>query len=155
MVKIKRLMILFYFIGCYQCVIISQTLHDDVLLILESRPTAEIFNIKRESAPTPISLNQTSEIKLLFVGLIRAYQLTISSQDMPTCVFHPSCSRFSSMAFQRAGMIKGSLLTFDRLQRCNGIPAGRMPYKFNFELGKFLDPVDNYTSEEPYEPISH
>ena len=37
---------------------------------------------------------ETSELKYAATGLIRLYQKFVSSQDGPTCSFHPSCSRF-------------------------------------------------------------
>jgi putative component of membrane protein insertase Oxa1/YidC/SpoIIIJ protein YidD len=34
------------------------------------------------------------------------------------CVFDPSCSRYSELAFRRYGFIKGGLATLKRLHRC-------------------------------------
>ncbi|MGC9363327.1 MAG: membrane protein insertion efficiency factor YidD [Fidelibacterota bacterium] len=71
---------------------------------------------------------------------IRIYQKSISSQDLPSCVFHPSCSRFAFGAIERFGPVKGILLAGDRLLRCN--PFAHNYYKFDGE--KFSDPVERY-----------
>jgi putative component of membrane protein insertase Oxa1/YidC/SpoIIIJ protein YidD len=87
-------------------------------------------------------------IKATPIYAIRFYQKFISSQDMETCSFHPSCSRFSGMAFQKTSFIKGLFLTSDRLQRCSGFPGIDKYYEFNTQYGKLNDPVENYISLE-------
>jgi putative component of membrane protein insertase Oxa1/YidC/SpoIIIJ protein YidD len=84
------------------------------------------------------------EHKLLFVGLIRLYQKTVSSQDMSVCNFWPSCSRFGETAVRRAGLFKGLLLTSDRLQRCNGMSFNSRVYRYDRTRGKLIDPVEEY-----------
>jgi len=94
--------------------------------------------------PTEKSLTQpVSTLNLLkSSGLvwIRIYQIGISSQDLPACVFHPSCSRFAMQAIQKYGIVKGILLSSDRLLRCN--PFAYQYYPFDGE--KFSDPVEKY-----------
>lgn len=71
---------------------------------------------------------------------IRIYQTVIASQDLPSCVFHPSCSRFAFDAIKQYGAIKGILLSTDRLMRCNPFA-----YKYyQFDGSKFADPVLKY-----------
>ncbi len=76
-------------------------------------------------------------------GWICIYQKTISTQDLPSCVFHPSCSRFALAALSEFGSVKGYLLTADRLLRCN--PFAYFYYPFDGE--KFVDPVSTYRFE--------
>lgn len=71
---------------------------------------------------------------------IRIYQKGISSQDLPACVFHPSCSRFAFACIKEYGILKGTLLAADRLLRCN--PFAYKYYRFDGE--KFKDPVGDY-----------
>ena len=85
---------------------------------------------------------ETSELKLVATGLIRIYQKFISSQDGPTCNFQPTCSRFGMACIQEYGMIRGLLLTADRLIRCNGSQAGH--YHKDSVTGKYIDPVSDY-----------
>ena len=91
----------------------------------------------------------TSEVKLLGIGLIRFYQLFISSQDMPVCNFIPSCSQFGMETIKKYGFFRGVLLTSDRLQRCHGMTKRYSPqyYPFDEKTGKLFDPVENYSKE--------
>jgi putative component of membrane protein insertase Oxa1/YidC/SpoIIIJ protein YidD len=83
-----------------------------------------------------------SGIESLLKGAIRFYQAFISSQDMPACNFVPSCSQFGAEAITRLGVIRGILLTSDRLQRCNGVSASR--YQIDYNSGKLIDPIQTY-----------
>jgi len=76
---------------------------------------------------------------------IRIYQKGISSQDLPSCVFHPSCSRFAFGCIEQYGVFRGILLAADRLLRCN--PFVRKYYEFDGE--KFVDPVARYDFVRP------
>ena len=87
---------------------------------------------------------ETSELKLVATGLIRLYQKFISSQDGPTCSFSPSCSRFGMACIQEYGVLRGVLLTADRLIRCNGSQSRH--YHKDSVTGKYLDPVSDYTA---------
>lgn len=52
------------------------------------------------------------------VKLIRYYQSRISKKLGNRCVFDPSCSHYSEMAYREKGFIHGSILTINRLYRC-------------------------------------
>ena len=91
-----------------------------------------------------LNLQETSEPKLVAAGLIRLYQKFISSQDGPACNFVPSCSRFGMACIQEYGMLRGLLLTSDRLLRCNGSPSTH--YHRDQISGKFIDPVSDYAA---------
>lgn len=88
------------------------------------------------------NLQETSELKLASAGLIRLYQKFISNQDGPACNFVPSCSRFGMGCIQEFGMLRGLLLTSDRLLRCNGSESSHH-YK-DETTGKYIDPVLDY-----------
>jgi len=88
-------------------------------------------------APRP-SEAPPAEWKLPALGAIRAYQLFLSSQDAPSCPFHPSCSRFGRQAIRRHG-VQGLLMTSDRVLRCNGIGLERYP--LDPRTGKRDDPT--------------
>ena len=87
---------------------------------------------------------EPSELKLAATGLIRLYQKFISSQDGPTCKFVPSCSRFGMGCIQEYGVVRGILLTADRLLRCNGSQSRH--YHKDSGTGKYLDPVSDYAA---------
>ena len=108
-----------------------------------------IRNANRITTPKPqeasrFNLQETAEIKLAAAGLIRLYQKFISSQDGPACTFVPSCSRFGMACIQEYGMLRGLLLTSDRLLRCNG-SVSRHYYK-DEATGKYIDSVSDYAA---------
>ena len=87
---------------------------------------------------------ETSELKFVATGLIRLYQKFVSSQDGPTCNFQPTCSRFGMACIQEYGVIRGVLLTADRLLRCNGSQSQH--YHKDSVTGKYIDPISDYVA---------
>lgn len=88
------------------------------------------------------NLQETSELKFAATGLIRLYQKFISSQDGPTCNFTPTCSRFGMACIEKYGMLRGILLTADRLLRCNTFQSTH--YHKDLRTGKSIDPISDY-----------
>lgn len=80
---------------------------------------------------------------VLLIGMIKFYQFFISTQDMPVCNFTPSCSQFGANSLREFGVLRGILLTSDRLQRCNGFSAPY--YQIDYQSGKYIDPVQTYS----------
>lgn len=90
-----------------------------------------------------LTLKETSELKLAFSGLIRFYQLYISSQDVPSCNFTLTCSRFTTKAIREYGAFHGILMGSDRIQRCFG--PSRKYYPIDPRTGYAIDyPVEAY-----------
>ncbi len=112
----------------------------DLAFILKINP----IKIKKEKPQNVSHFNplETSELKLAATGLIRLYQKFISSQDGPSCNFTPTCSRFGMACIQEFGMLRGLLLTTDRLIRCNGLESTH--YHKDPSTGKYIDPVTDY-----------
>lgn len=113
----------------------------------EATDLAFILNVNPISKETPktsihLHLQETSELKLAAIGLIRLYQKYISSQDGPTCNFTPTCSRFGMACIQKYGIFRGILLTADRLIRCNGSVSDH--YIKDPITEKYIDPITNY-----------
>ncbi len=130
----------YFFISCFIFSILGMNsktqaqIASDLNFIIAYNP---IDSIKVKKFPS-FSFNETNELKLSLMGLIRGYQLFISTQDMPVCNFDPSCSNFGMVAFKEYGIFHGLLMTSDRLQRCHGM--GRKYYPINPETGKSNDP---------------
>ena len=93
----------------------ASSIKRDYDLILKNIKLSE----KNQFESDEFTLKNSSELKTASSGLIRLYQVLISSQDSPACNFTPSCSRFTSTAIRKAGLFKGSLLGADRLLRCH------------------------------------
>jgi putative component of membrane protein insertase Oxa1/YidC/SpoIIIJ protein YidD len=52
------------------------------------------------------------------VRSLRWYRQSISPRLGHRCVFEPSCSRYSELAFRNNGLLRGVFLTLHRLSRC-------------------------------------
>jgi putative membrane protein insertion efficiency factor len=75
-------------------------------------------------------------ISLLFIALIRFYQLFISPWTPATCRYTPTCSTYSIQALQKHGAIKGSYLAVKRILSCNpwgGHGHDPVPEVFSFK----------------------
>ncbi len=57
-------------------------------------------------------------------GAIRAYQRFVSPLLPPSCRFSPSCSRYTLIAVQKHGVLKGGLMGAWRILRCNPFSKG-------------------------------
>jgi len=118
----------------------SQVTNDMKLIVSHNPP----------ESPGDSTNNKKSQVKIPtdpeeLVGMsIKIYQYFISSQDLPSCVFTPSCSRFAEQAIYNFGLLKGLLLTSDRLQRCHSLDDKSDWYTFNFSKKRFNDPLDRY-----------
>ncbi len=86
-------------------------------------------------------LRLTSVFSLPVLALIRFYQKNISKQIRSRqCRFNPTCSHYACEAIARYGLIRGGLLTYRRISRCNpSHPAGDDPvpkeYEYSLEFG--------------------
>jgi putative component of membrane protein insertase Oxa1/YidC/SpoIIIJ protein YidD len=67
------------------------------------------------------------------------YKNFISPQDYSNCTFIPSCSEYSKIALEEMGLVRGYLMTFDRLCRCHGFSPRK--YTFDQESGRLIDKV--------------
>jgi hypothetical protein len=61
--------------------------------------------------------------RLLLLGAISLYRLTLSGWLGGQCRFSPTCSRYAEEAIKTHGAFKGSFLMVRRVLRCN--PFGR------------------------------
>jgi putative membrane protein insertion efficiency factor len=122
-------------------ILVSPTPADEASDLAFIRKANPITTPKPQEA-VRFNLQETSELKLAAAGLIRLYQEFISSQDGPACNFVPSCSRFGMACIQEYGMVRGLLLTADRLLRCNGSQSSH--YHTDEVTGKYIDAVSDY-----------
>lgn len=63
-------------------------------------------------------------VRLVLIGLIRLYQLTLSGWLGGQCRFYPSCSKYAAEAIARHGALRGVALATWRLARCGPFTAG-------------------------------
>jgi uncharacterized protein len=63
-------------------------------------------------------------MRALLVGVVRAYQLLLSSWMPASCRFQPSCSNYAIEAVRRHGAGAGAYLAAARIVRCGPWCAG-------------------------------
>ncbi len=78
--------------------------------------------------------NNKNEVQFAFSTLFLAYKTFFSSQDLTVCTFTPSCSEFGILSVKKYGVVKGGVMTMDRLTRCNGLS----PQNYEFDKKTFL-----------------
>ncbi len=62
----------------------------------------------------------------ILIGVVRCYQLAISSWTPASCRFTPSCSAYAIEAIERHGGVRGAWLAARRIGRCH--PWGGFGY---------------------------
>ena len=93
----------------------------------------------------PKTFLNSNPVSLLFGGSLYLYQNHFSQHLSASCLYHPSCSDFGKHAIQEFGLIKGTFLSLDRLNRCNRIAATDLnPAEIDREKHRFHDPVKLY-----------
>jgi putative membrane protein insertion efficiency factor len=60
--------------------------------------------------------------------LLRAVLPSLGAAGAPTCKYHPSCSRYASLALREHGILKGSAKAAWRILRCNPWSHGGVDY---------------------------
>jgi len=119
---------------------------DNLLFVMATRgfacegcgPEGTSTPIAPERKSDPNAARATNELEILALGALRLYQLFISTQDRPSCMFTPTCSNYALQAIRRYGLLRGVLMASDRFQRCNG--WGRELYPVDPATGKLYDP---------------
>jgi putative membrane protein insertion efficiency factor len=80
--------------------------------------------------------------RLLLVGLIRLYRLTLSGWLGGQCRFYPSCSHYAEEAIRTHGAVRGSLMAAWRIARCGPFTAGGVDHvPAKLATGESYDPV--------------
>ena len=63
-------------------------------------------------------------MKKVFIKLIEFYQKAISPWLGHNCKYYPTCSEYAKQAIEKYGAIKGTLISFKRILRCNPFSKG-------------------------------
>lgn len=84
---------------------------------------------------------ETSSVNIALLGMVSLFRNTISRADGPDrCGFRPSCSAYGYRAIKEHGPLIGTLMTGDRLIRCNIWKRPGTDYVL-LPNGKLFDPV--------------
>lgn len=133
MTLVKNISTIVIFLLLSSSISLAQTKED---IVLSSK-------MMDRAAPKPnweFAKNNTNELQMLFSGLFLGYKSLLSSQDGASCTFTPSCSEYGMIAVKKKGVLIGTISTFDRLTRCNGLSPEK--YGRDRKTGLFIDPVD-------------
>lgn len=82
----------------------------------------------------------TSIPKVLVLAGFTFYKKFITNQDIPGCLYCPTCSQYMLQSVQKHGVL-GIVPGLERLKRCNATEAKRELYKRD-ENGRFIDYVE-------------
>ena len=63
-------------------------------------------------------------MKRFLLAIIKGYQTYLSPMLRPCCRFTPTCSQYAREAIEKHGPVKGVLLAFWRILRCNPFCRG-------------------------------
>jgi len=92
-------------------------------------------------------LKKINPVNIGFGGTLFVYQNLLSKQISAGCLYTPSCSEFSKNAIREYGLVKGIILSDDRIHRCNGFLARDLKkHKPDPITNRYQDPVSKYKS---------
>lgn len=126
----------------------SQTKFNDIALFKSKDDSGRKDSLNNRSLMTIKKHKQLNKFNPLYAALKGAmfvYQNAISPQISSDCVFTQSCSNFSKSAINKFGLIKGVLLTADRLTRCSNGTKEETETLYINQAGKITDPSGQYT----------
>jgi len=63
-------------------------------------------------------------MKMIFIGIIKLYQLLLSPFLGKNCRFYPTCSAYAIEAIEVKGIMGGSWLGFKRITKCHPFSSG-------------------------------
>ena len=88
--------------------------------------------------------HETNPVNIVASTGFRLYQTLISPSQGDVCNFSPSCSHFAKSSIEEHGIVLGSLMASDRLQRCNPWALGLLgKYYHGIREHKIHDPVQS------------
>ena len=64
--------------------------------------------------------------RMILIGLIRLYRVTLSGMLGGQCRFEPTCSHYGEQAIRSHGAVRGSVMAAGRILRCQ--PFGKAGY---------------------------
>ncbi len=93
----------------------------------------------------PLVIRRINPVGILFGGSLFLYQNVLSKHISADCLYSPGCSEFSKQAIKEYGLFKGTILTIDRVNRCNRIAAQDLRhYNPDPKTRRYSDPVSRY-----------
>lgn len=97
----------------------------------------------------PSAFVRYNPLTIVLGSLMWTYQKVISPQFSSSCLYSPSCSAYSMDLISDYGIIRGVILTTDRLMRCNRLAL--MDYRsweVDSRIGKIIESTRYYSLDE-------
>jgi len=93
----------------------------------------------------PSLIKKINPVNIVFGGTLYVYQNIISKQISSGCLYTPGCSEFSKNAIMEYSLMKGVILSADRVYRCNRYVALDLgDNRRDPNTNRYPDPVSKY-----------
>jgi putative membrane protein insertion efficiency factor len=90
-------------------------------------------------------IKKINPVHIVFGISLYVYQNVISRHISANCLYTPSCSEFSKDAIRDYGVLKGAILSVDRLNRCNILSAMDLKnHRLDPVTNRYPDPAARY-----------
>jgi putative component of membrane protein insertase Oxa1/YidC/SpoIIIJ protein YidD len=100
----------------------------------------------------PSLIKKINPVNILFGTTLYVYQNVFSRQLSAKCLYTPSCSEFSKDAIRKYGLLKGAILSVDRVNRCGKIPSIDLKnYRKDPGTNRYPDPASRYKREKKHD----
>lgn len=100
----------------------------------------------------PSVLKKINPVNIVFGATIYIYQNVFSRHISSRCLYTPSCSEFSKDAIREFGIVKGTFLSADRINRCSFFAAMDLKNRrLDPKTQQYPDPVSRYKKVKKYD----
>lgn len=86
-------------------------------------------------------------VRLILIGCIKVYRVSLSGWLGGQCRFYPSCSRYAEEAIRAHGAVRGSWMALWRVLRCNPFGAGGIDHVQGGRVAESYDDVVRRASD--------
>jgi putative membrane protein insertion efficiency factor len=127
------------------CTLSGQSVSSDLKLIQNAIESHD-HEKGHQHVSVPFAFPHTyNPVKLVLGSTMWVYQNLISPQLSASCLYEPSCSRYSVNLLRDYGVVKGIVYSADRLTRCNRLAGQDFSYtRINPLTGHIRETTDYY-----------
>jgi len=123
---------------------------NEILIQKEVDPYKRNYIYKDESS----IIKKINPVNILFGTTLYVYQNLISKQLSTKCLYTPSCSEFAREGIREYGLLKGTFLSVDRVNRCGRIQSRDLKNRKKDPVtNRYSDPVSRYKREKKHDGI--
>jgi uncharacterized protein len=93
----------------------------------------------------PSVIKKINPVNIIFGTSLFVYQNIFSKHVASSCLYTPSCSEFSKDVLRQFGVLKGTFLSVDRVNRCNTFSVKDLKnHKLDPKTNRYPDPSSRY-----------